>query len=241
MSAADPLLKLAGVIGGYGELLILRGIEFAIRERSLTTVIGANGAGKSTLLKTIVGALPCREGRIEFAGADVTGDDAIARLRRGIGLVPQGRCNFPLMSVAENLRLGAFSRRAGKAVVAAEIERLTERFPLLRQRWRTLAGNLSGGEQQILEMAMVLMARPRLLLLDEPSLGLSPKMSTQVFEEIRRLVDEGITVLMVEQNAAEALEYSDDGIVLELGAVRLQQPAATVLEHPEIRRLFLGL
>jgi len=236
----ETAITLRGVVGGYGDLLVLRGVDLALPAQRLTTIIGANGAGKSTLLKLIAGILPCRAGSIEALGRDVTRLGAIARLAAGVALVPQGRCNFPLLSVAENLRLGAYTRRDRRAA-DSDIERAVARFPVLRERWRTLAGNLSGGEQQLLEMAMVLMARPRLLLLDEPSLGLSPKAMAQVFEQTRGLVAEGLTIVMVEQNVAQALDWSDDAVVLELGRVGMQDRAGAVLRHPDIRRLFLGL
>jgi branched-chain amino acid transport system ATP-binding protein len=239
--ADGPLLELAGVAGGYGEMTILHGVDLAIARGSWTTIIGANGAGKSTLLKLIAGIVPCREGRVVYGARDITELSAIERLEAGIGLVPQGRCNFPLLSVADNLRLGAWSRRLPRPVLAAEVEAMAERFPRLRERRGVSAGNLSGGEQQLLEMAMVLMARPRLLLLDEPSLGLAPGPMATVFATIRELVRDGVTVVMVEQNARQALEQSDVGVVLELGRVSLVEPAGQVLAHPEIRRTFLGL
>jgi len=185
--------------------------------------------------------VPCREVRVVYDGRDVSRVSAIERLRGGIGLVPQGRCNFPLLSVADNLRLGAWSRRLVGPALTAEVEGMAERFPRLRERWGVDAGNLSGGEQQVLEMAMVLMARPRLLLLDEPSLGLAPGPMETVFATIRDLVRDGITVVMVEQNARQALERCDVGVVLELGRVSLVEPAGQVLGHPGIRRTFLGL
>lgn len=237
----EPVLRIADARAGYGELTILNGITLAVPAASWTTIIGANGAGKSTLLKLIAGILPCRSGRVFHEGRDVTADPPIARLAGGIGLVPQGRCNFPALSVAENLKLGAYSRRLSKAELAPELDAMAQRFPRLKERWHTLAGNMSGGEQQLLEMAMVLMARPRLLLLDEPSLGLSPQAMEVVFETIRQLIDNGITVLMVEQNAQQALERCDFGVVLELGQVSLHERANAVLGHPDIRRMFLGL
>jgi len=237
----EPVLRVEDARTGYGELTILNGITLAIPKASWTTIIGANGAGKSTLLKLIAGILPCRSGRVFHEGRDVTTDAPIVRLAGGIGLVPQGRCNFPALSVAENLKLGAYSRRLTKAQLAAELDAMSQRFPRLKERWHTLAGNMSGGEQQLLEMAMVLMAKPRLLLLDEPSLGLSPQAMDIVFETIRQLIGNGITVLMVEQNAQQALERCDFGVVLELGQVSLHEPAHAVLSHPDIRRMFLGL
>ena len=239
--AEGALLELAGVVGGYGEMTILHGVDLAIARGSWTTIIGANGAGKSTLLKLVAGIVPCREGRVVYEGRDISQRSAIERLEAGIGLVPQGRCNFPLLLVADNLRLGAWSRRLPRAALAAAVEAMAARFPRLKERWGVSAGNLSGGEQQLLEMAMVLMAQPRLLLLDEPSLGLAPGPMETVFATIRKLVDDGVTVVMVEQNARQALERSDVGVVMELGCASLVEPAGQVLAHPEIRRSFLGL
>ena len=237
----DTVLEIRHAEGGYGELTILHGIDLAVPKASWTTIIGANGAGKSTLLKLIAGIVPCRAGQVLHEGRDITSAAPVARLMGGIGFVPQGRCNFPALSVEENLKLGAYTRKLGKEEMAAELAAIAQRFPRLQERWPTLAGNLSGGEQQILEMAMVLMARPRLLLLDEPSLGLSPQAMGMVFDTIRELTSAGITVLMVEQNAQQALERCDHGVVLELGQVSLFEPAAQVLAHPDIRRMFLGL
>src|SRR5262245_42247585 len=239
--AESAMLELAGTVGGYVDMTILHGIDLSIARGSWTTIIGANGAGKSTLLKLIAGIVRCRVGKVRYDGRDVTELTAIERLQGGIGLVPQGRCNFPLLSVADNLRLGAWSRRLARPALATELEGMVERFPRLKERWRVDAGNLSGGEQQLLEMAMVLMAQPRLLLLDEPSLGLAPASMDAVFATIGGLVRGGITVVMVEQNARQALERCDVGIVLELGRVSFVEPAGRVLAHPEIRRTFLGL
>ena len=235
------MLALEGVVGGYDETTVLHGVDLAVPAGSWTTIIGANGAGKSTLLKLVAGIVACRSGRVMYGGADVTHVPAVERLRAGIGLVPQGRCNFPLLSVAENLMLGGYTRRLKRADLARESEAVIERFPQLRERWTVDAGNLSGGEQQMLEMAMVLMARPKLLLLDEPSLGLAPGPMEAVFETVRALTAQGITVVMVEQNARQALERCDLGVVLELGRVSLVERAHSVLAHPGIRRSFLGI
>ena len=237
---ADVLL-VENVVAGYAETTVLHGVDLTIPAASWTTIIGANGAGKSTLLKVIAGIVPCREGRIDFEGRDITRLSSIERLRAGIGLVPQGRCNFPLLSVAENLKLGGYTRRLKPAVLARESEAVIDRFPQLRQRWHVEAGNLSGGEQQMLEMAMVLMTHPRLLLLDEPSLGLAPGPMQAVFETVRALTAQGITVVMVEQNARQTLERCDLGVVLELGRVSLVERARGLLAHADIRRSFLGL
>ena len=234
-------LTIRDAVAGYGENTVLHGIDLGIAAGTWTTIIGANGAGKSTLLKLVAGIVAARSGSVVFDGRDVTPLGAVERLRAGIGLVPQGRCNFPLLSVAENLMLGGYTRRLPRAELRRETESIVERFPRLRERWQVDAGNLSGGEQQMLEMAMVLMARPRLLLLDEPSLGLAPGPMQAVFDIVRSLTTQGLTVLMVEQNARQALERCDLGVVLELGRVSLVEPARRVLDHPDIRRSFLGL
>jgi branched-chain amino acid transport system ATP-binding protein len=238
---ADPVLAVGDVVAGYEELTVLHSVSFDVARATWTTIIGTNGAGKSTLLNVIAGTLPCRSGSIAYDGNDVTAVAPIERLRNGIGFVPQGRCNFPILTVKENMRLGAYTRRLDRGTLAAEIDAVVTRFPALRERWTVRAGNLSGGEQQMLEMAMVLMARPRLLLIDEPSLGLSPKATSGVFDVVRGLVSDGLTVVMVEQNAQAALERCDYGLVLELGRVGLFDRASHVLGHPEIRRMFLGL
>ncbi|HUG99635.1 MAG TPA: ABC transporter ATP-binding protein [Gammaproteobacteria bacterium] len=235
------VLAIDDAVGGYGDTEILHGVGLRVPRGSWTTIIGANGAGKSTLLKLVAGIVPCRSGRVFFEGNDITALPPVARLQAGIGHVPQGRCNFPLLPVGENLKLGAYTRHLRRGELASELEAVVGRFPRLRERWHVDAGNLSGGEQQMLEMAMVLMARPRLLLLDEPSLGLAGGYMGAVFSTIRALVADGITVVMVEQNARQALERCDLGVVLELGRVSLFEPADTVLAHPDIRRTFLGL
>lgn len=235
------MLALEAVTGGYDDTTVLHGVDLALAAGSWTTIIGANGAGKSTLLKLIAGTVQCRGGRVVLEGHDVTALPALGRLRAGVGLVPQGRCNFPLLSVAENLQLGGYSRRLQRGVLQREAAAVIERFPQLRERWHVDAGNLSGGEQQMLEMAMVLMARPRLLLLDEPSLGLAPGPMEAVFATVRSLTAQGLTVLMVEQNARQALERCDVGVVLELGRISLIEPASQLLDHADIRRSFLGL
>ena len=239
--APSPIVSVEDVHAGYGELEILHGVTLDVPRRALSTIIGANGAGKSTLLRLIFGTVAARAGSVRFDGADITRRTPEQRFADGIAMVPQGRCNFPLLSVAENLRLGGLARKLPRQDLEAEVDRVVSRFPILKERWKTLAGNMSGGEQQVLEMAMVMINRPTLMLLDEPSLGLAPKPMELIFEEIRMLVDEGVSVLMVEQNAAVALERSDYGVVIELGAVGLFDHADRILEHPEIRRLFLGL
>jgi branched-chain amino acid transport system ATP-binding protein len=232
------LLRLDDVEAGYGEMPVLRGISLDVRDGMITTLIGANGAGKSTVLRTIFGLLRPTRGEILYRGDTITRTPSTDRLRRGITYCPQGRCNFPLMTVQENLEMGAYVR--SDAGVQADIDQLLELFPLLRQFRRELAGNLSGGQQQILEMAMALMPRPSLLLIDEPSLGLSPIMLRQVFDHVVEINGTGVTVLMVEQNARQALAISHYGIVLELGTVLLEDTGTAILANDEIRRRFLG-
>lgn len=238
MSDAAPLLELAGVSAGYADGPIVHDIALHIAERSITTLIGPNGAGKSTLLRTIYGLTRLFSGRIVFAGRDVAQASPSERLRLGIGLVPQGRCNFSHLSVADNLELGAWT--LPKASRASARERVLDQFPVLRTRLGVLAGNLSGGEQQILEMAMVLEAGPQLLLLDEPSLGLSPRNQESVFQTVLAIRQAGITVMVVEQNTQRALGLSDTAVVLELGRKILEGPARDVMNDPRVKAAYLG-
>lgn len=239
MAAEAPILVLRDLHAGYGDIEILRGIDLDLAAGTMTAVIGANGAGKSTLLKTIFGSLRASAGTIEYLGEDITGFSATDRLRRGLVLIPQGRSNFPEMTVEENLEMGAFIRNDHG--VRRDIEANYERFPLLRERRGQQAGNLSGGEQQMLEMAMALMLSPRLALVDEPSLGLSAGVQTAVFNAIGELRQAGTTVLMVEQNAVQALRISDAGVVIELGRVSARGSGVGMLNDPEVRRAYLGL
>ena len=235
---SGPVLELTDVTAGYGEVPIVRDFSLSLAAGSITTLIGGNGAGKSTLLRAIYGTNRLFAGRIVFKGQDIARLDPWERLKRGIGFVPQGRCNFPLMSVAENLKLGCYSL-AGAAHRAA-IDRVAALFPVLRQKGSVLAGNLSGGEQQVLETAMVLLTSPALLLLDEPSLGLSPKRQGEVFATVRRVAATGVTVLIVEQNVHGALLISHTAVVMELGRKFLEGPAAVVRNDPRIREAYLG-
>jgi ABC-type branched-subunit amino acid transport system ATPase component len=239
LDASDgALLVLDEVRAGYAEVEVLRGVSLRVRAGDIVSIIGANGAGKSTLLRTVFGMVRPHAGRIVFAGREIGGAPSRAILRGGIGYVPQGRCNFPAMSVAENLQMGAYLR--DDDTVAADIEATLARFPMLREKQRAAAGTLSGGQQQILEMAMALLLHPRLLLIDEPSLGLDPKMVEQVFETIVRINGEGTTVLMVEQNARKALSISHRGFVLELGRNRFEGTGRELLDDPEVRQHYLG-
>jgi len=232
------LLEFTNFSAGYGDNPIVRNFSTSISEGSITTIIGPNGAGKSTLLKAIYGANRYFSGSLKFAGETIEYLSPRERLQRGIGFVPQGRCNFPLMTVRENLELGTFTLKGIAAKKA--IERAIDQFPMLGAKIDTLAGNLSGGEQQILETAMVLEAHPRLLLLDEPSLGLSPESQNHIFETIRMLRRDGLTILVVEQNAHGALQISDTGIVMELGRLFMVKSATEVLSDPRIEVAYLG-
>ncbi len=234
----DTVLELKGITAGYGETPIVHDFSTRLPRGSITTLIGGNGAGKSTLLRAIYGTNQRFSGEILFEGASIEHLPAWDRLERGVGLVPQGRCNFPQMSVAENLKMGCYTLPSKKHEEA--IGRVTALFPVLRQKWKLEAGNLSGGEQQVLEMAMVLLCAPTLLLLDEPSLGLSPKLQQEVFATLRRIARSGITVLVVEQNVRGALLISDTALVMELGRKFLEGPAEEVRTDPRIRQAYLG-
>ena len=236
--AADIILELDRLSAGYTDEPVVVDFSAAIHVGSVTTVIGPNGAGKSTLLRAIYGLNRHFSGSVRFFGQPIEKLPPRERLKLGLGFVPQGRCNFPLMTVRENLELGAYTLR-GPAVAAA-VERVLAEFPLLAAKLSVFAGNLSGGEQQILEIAMVLEAGPRLLLLDEPSLGLSPANQDQIFATIADLRGRGLTVMVVEQNAHGALQISDTGIVMELGRLFMTGPAAEVIADPRVKVAYLG-
>ena len=238
---AEPgavLLEFDRLSAGYTDEPVVKEFSAAIAQGSITTIIGPNGAGKSTLLRAVYGLNRHFGGSLRFLGEPIEALAPNQRLARGIGFVPQGRCNFPLMSVRENLELGAYTLRG--AAAAGAMERVLAQFALLREKLDVLAGNLSGGEQQILEIAMVLETSPKLLLLDEPSLGLSPGNQERIFAAIAELRGRGLTVLVVEQNAHGALRISDTGIVMELGCLFMSGPAAEVLADPRIRVAYLG-
>ena len=239
--AADgdgALLELSEVVAGYEEVEVLRGVSLAVRAGEIVCIIGANGAGKSTLLRTVFGMVPPRAGAISFAGEDIARRSSLEVLRRGIGYVPQGRCNFPAMSVEENLEMGAYLRRDTR--VRGDIEALLARFPMLATKRREPAGALSGGQQQILEMAIALLLNPRLLMVDEPSLGLDPRMVEIVFDTLLAINRDGTTILMVEQNAKKALSVSHRGFVLELGRNRFEGTGRELLDNPDVRQHYLG-
>jgi len=236
--AAAALLELSGVVAGYAEVEVLRGVSLAVRAGEIVCIIGSNGAGKSTLLRTVFGMVQARAGTIRFGGEDIANRPPTEVLKRGIGYVPQGRCNFPAMSVEENLEMGAYLRRDAR--VRGDIEALFVRFPMLAAKHRDPAGTLSGGQQQILEMAIALLLHPRVLMVDEPSLGLDPRMVELVFDTLVAINREGTTVLMVEQNAKKALAVSDRGFVLELGRNRFEGTGRELLDNPDVRHHYLG-
>lgn len=233
------LLEVRDVHAGYGKMEILKGVSLRVEAGQVVSIIGPNGAGKSTVFKTIFGLLPVRQGDVSFAGEDITNRPPAELLRRGIAYVPQGRNVFPLMTVEQNLRLGAYIRPR-PAELDREVERIYNTFPILHEARRKRAADLSGGQQQMLEMGRALLLRPRLMLLDEPTLGLAPLVFREIFriiEDLRRL---GQTILMVEQNAAKALEISDYAYVLELGLNRFEGPGERIRNDERIRRLYLG-
>lgn len=232
------ILELMDYVTGYGEIDIIRGVSVGIKRHEIACVIGPNGAGKSTLFKGIFGLLRARHGSIRFDGSDITNLAPSEVLRKGLSLVPQGRCNFPAMTVRENLEMGAFIRNDGN--VPGDIERIMDKFPVLRKKANEMAGNLSGGEQQILEMGRALLLHPKLILLDEPSLGLAPKTTELVFEKISDINADGTTILIVEQNARRALSISHHAIVLELGKKRFEGTGEEIMHNEQVKRLYLG-
>ncbi len=239
MDADGFLLKAEGIRAGYGKLEILHGVSLEVRSREIVSVIGPNGAGKSTAFKTIVGLLHPRSGRVLFDGKDITGLPPYEVVRLGLAYVPQGRIVFPQMTVHENLEMGAYLETDPGRVREA-LQRVHALFPILEQRKRQLAGSLSGGEQQMVAIGRALMTTPRLILLDEPSLGLSPKFVTLIFEKLQEMQQAGYTMMVVEQNAAKALSVADRGYVLELGQNRFEGTGQALLDDPEVKRLYLG-
>ena len=233
------ILVIEDIEGGYGKLTVLNGTSFKVARGAITTVIGPNGAGKSTVFKAVFGLLRVQRGRIVFDGREVTNLDPRRLLELGISYVPQGRNVFPELSVLHNLELGATS--AGPdAKIAARIESLMDRFPMLRRKAGAQASTLSGGEQKLLEIARGLLLEPKLMLIDEPSIGLSPLLVKETFGILQDLRAKGVSILMVEQNAKRALEISDFGVVLELGRTRIEAAAGAILADPRVGQLFLG-
>ena len=238
---AATILKVDGLTVAYGGIQAVKGISLEVREGELITLIGANGAGKTTTLKAITGTLPdCRvEGHIEYAGQPIRGLTSFQLVRRQLAMVPEGRGVFTRMSIHENLLMGAYTRN-DKAGIDNDIEKWYGVFPRLKERSAQLAGTLSGGEQQMLAMARALMSLPRLLLLDEPSMGLSPIMVERIFEVVRNVAAQGVTILLVEQNARLALQAAHRSYVMESGLITMSGPAQAMLDDPKVRQAYLG-
>jgi branched-chain amino acid transport system ATP-binding protein len=239
MNPAEPILTLEGVTAGYGKMTILNGTTARIRRGGITTVIGPNGAGKSTMFKVIFGLLPVRAGKVSFAGGEITNCSPRKMLDAGLVYIPQGRNIFPELTVFHNLELGgtALSRPTD---LPDRIESIMQRFPMLNEKAHAQASTLSGGQQKILEIARGLLLNPKLILIDEPSIGLSPIMVQDVFSILKELKEKGVTILLIEQNAKQALQISDYGIVLEQGQTRIEDTAQKILADPRIAQLFLG-
>lgn len=233
------ILRVDEIYSGYGSMEILHGVTLKVAEGEIVCVIGPNGAGKSTAFKTIVGLLTPTKGHVYFDGQEITGLSTGRILRLGLSYVPQGRVVFPHMTVLENLEMGAFIER-DRRKIREQLDHLYQLFPLLMERKNQKAGSMSGGEQQMLAIGRALMINPRLIMLDEPSLGLAPKFVDAVFDKILALKARGLTLMIVEQNAARALEISDRGYVLELGQNRFEGKGKELLENEEVRRLYLG-
>ena len=233
-----PILELEAVVAGYGKMTVLNGTSFKVERGAITTIIGPNGAGKSTVFKTVFGLLPAQGGRIVFDGREITNLSPRRLLELGICYVPQGRNIFPELSVRHNLELGGVAAQG--VDLSRRIEAALGRFPMLREKAGAQASTLSGGQQKLLEIARGLLREPRLMLIDEPSIGLSPLMMRETFGILAELRGRGVSILMVEQNAKSALEISDFGIVLELGRTRLEGKADAILADRRIGQLFLG-
>ena len=235
------MLKLESVRVRYGAIEAVNGVSLEVRRGEVVTIIGANGAGKSTLLKAIVGLEPLASGQVHLDGQDISRVTAHRRVDLGLALSPEGRGVFPDQTVLDNLRLGAYGVRSKESEVANRIEREFERFPRLRERKGQLAGTLSGGEQQMLAISRALMSNPRMLLLDEPSLGLAPLIIKDIFVAIRQLRAAGLTLLLVEQMADQALAVADRAYILETGRVTLEGSGRELLHHPQVRAAYLGV
>jgi len=233
------LLELKGLKISYGGINAVKGIDLTVQEGEMVALIGANGAGKTTTLKAICGLLAPSAGRVRYRGEDVTRAPSYALVERGLALVPEGRQVFGRLTTEENLDMGAYARRDA-AGIKADLQRIYRLFPRLHERRRQTAGTLSGGEQQMLAIGRALMSAPKLLLLDEPSMGLAPLMVQRIFETIRKVAAEGVTVLLVEQNAKLALEVSSRGYVMESGLITLTAASASLLDNPQVRQAYLG-
>jgi branched-chain amino acid transport system ATP-binding protein len=232
------LLKVSGIETFYGKIQALKGVSLEVEQGKIVAILGANGAGKTTTMKTIAGLLKPKNGTVEFLGENIIGLRPDQLVKRGVSLVPEGRAILSGMTVMENLEMGAYQRNDKE--IGKDIEGVMERFPILRERKAQLGGTLSGGQQQMLAIARALLSKPKLLLLDEPSMGLAPLIVADIFKIIKEIKDAGTTVLVVEQNAKQALKIADYGYVLETGKVIIHGPAQDLLEDPKIVEAYLG-
>jgi branched-chain amino acid transport system ATP-binding protein len=238
-SAKPTLLKVSGLKVSYGGIQAVKGVDFEVFEGDLVCLIGSNGAGKTTTMKAITGTLPIHAGTIEYLGKTIKGQGAWDMVREGLAMVPEGRGVFTRMSITENLLMGAYIRN-DKPEIALDLEKAFTIFPRLKERRSQMAGTLSGGEQQMLAMGRALMSRPKVLLLDEPSMGLSPIMVDKIFEVVRDVAAQGVTILLVEQNASRALSLADRGYVMESGLITMSGDAKVMLADPKVRAAYLG-
>ncbi len=236
---ADALLKVKGLKVAYGGIQAVKGVDFEVREGELVSLIGSNGAGKTTTMKAITGTQPLNGGDIEYLGKSIQGQGPWDLVQQGLAMVPEGRGVFTRMTITENLQMGAYLRK-DKGAIADDIERMFTIFPRLRERKDQLAGTMSGGEQQMLAMGRALMSQPKLLLLDEPSMGLSPIMVDKIFEVVKEVYDQGMTVLLVEQNASRALALADRGYVMDSGLITMTGKGSEMLDDPKVRAAYLG-
>ena len=236
---ADTLLKVKGLKVAYGGIQAVKGVDMEVREGELVSLIGSNGAGKTTTMKAITGTLAAQGGDIEYLGRSIQGQGPWDLVKQGLAMVPEGRGVFTRMTITENLQMGAYIRD-DSAAIADDIEKMFDLFPRLRERKDQLAGTMSGGEQQMLAMARALMSRPRVLLLDEPSMGLSPIMVDKIFEVVKDVYAQGVTVVLVEQNASRALAMADRGYVMDSGLITMQGAGKDLLADPKVRAAYLG-
>lgn len=236
---ANTLLKVQGLKVSYGGIKAVKGIDLDVREGELISLIGSNGAGKTTTMKAITGSLAMEGGDVEYLGQSIRGKGAWDLVRQGLAMVPEGRGVFTRMTITENLQMGAYIR-SDKAGIATDIERMFGIFPRLKERKDQLAGTMSGGEQQMLAMARALMSQPKVLLLDEPSMGLSPIMVDKIFEVVRDVSQQGVTILLVEQNARRALQIADRGYVMDSGEIIMTGAGKDMLDDPKVRAAYLG-
>jgi branched-chain amino acid transport system ATP-binding protein len=236
---AEVLLKVRGLKVAYGGIQAVKGVDFEVCEGELVSLIGSNGAGKTTTMKAITGSLPINDGDIEYLGKSIRGQGPWDLVKQGLAMVPEGRGVFTRMTIIENLQMGAYIRN-DQAEILQDIDRVFTTFPRLKERKDQLAGTMSGGEQQMLAMGRALMSRPKVLLLDEPSMGLSPIMVDKIFEVVREVYAQGVTILLVEQNASRALAIADRGYVMDSGLITMTGDAKTMLHDPKVRAAYLG-